>query len=146
MFTVIIAVIAFVSVPAFADFQKQVEDASYTTYGNNPMVIYSGDDAKTSDNVVIADSTAKVTYDLKNYNILNSDTLYLKKQGGLDIRIKWVVEDAINSTFAKYDIEYIKTNTKAVFQEVIDTAQGNADYINPGLSIQLGRLDVKNIN
>jgi len=149
LLTSVISLITLVSTPAFADFQKQVEGTIYTSYGDKPLVAYDGNvvaniNAKSSDNVTIAGSTANVTYSLARYNTLNSDTPYLKKQGGWNNRIKYAIEQAIDSVFAKYDVEYIKANTKSIFQEVIDTAQGNADYINPGLSIQQGQIDVKN--
>jgi len=136
-----------VAFPAFAEFNNRLEGKVLTSYGYKQTTTYTGDatvaiDANTSDNVRVAGSTINISYSIVRSNNVKSRTPY-NQRGILDTRIKIAIEEAIDSTFAKYDINYIKKNTQDVFEEVMDTAQGNADFANPGLRINLTKLSFR---
>jgi hypothetical protein len=126
LFTVIIAITAMLSMPAFADYQKQYGNEVIASYGSEPTAVYSGDTivaikAKTSDSVKVAGG--------KTNNLIMSN---------LDSQNNLAVKKAFDSMFLKYEFKHIK-NTEAVFNKVIDAAKVNVvdDDIKLVYAIQL---------
>ena len=148
---VIVAVMALSSVPSFASpslgFPSSVGDGSDTRSGSVTTAVY----ATTADNKVIGHATASLDYKVKLWDTMHEadyipgnarpSTMFVAKY---DLQIRSALNDAIDSVFGKYSVEYISKNTKAVFTEVLSKAQSNAERINDHAEISLNNLSVIN--